>query len=245
MPSFPSTPVKTSKDKAAYLKENINGASKSEQEDAISGARRELESFSHKFADPQQRYAELEKRIEPVFKNIGDVFLPPEQQAEIRKQLQSCSTIEDPVLFTDAAMAILLPVIKVREEHKKEFEEAQAKAMNELSGFTEINRLLSYGKDGDRIHIHAPFGRTVEGKLKLYREGMRKLAEIVENDPEVKKITATSALVAEHPSLFERAGFEISEVPEWIKEEHFDGQKNIKKASISRDEFLKRFLVKK
>jgi len=135
--------------------------------------------------------------------------------------------------------------LDIRELHADKFEEAQARYMNESGGFTEINRLLSYEKSGSVIYIHAPAGKTVDNKITLYREGMRRLAEIVEKDPEVEKITTISYLVAEHPGLFTTIGFEVGEVSDEIRQQNFVSEEHgIKRAEISREKFLKRFLKK-
>jgi len=217
-----------------------------EQESKIyKRARADLGVICEEFEDPRERLSEIMKKIEPFFQYIDKKILSNEKIEEIRNNLGSCSSVQDKEEFLNLAMKALKPAIDVRKAHADEFEEAQAKAMNEAGGFTEINRLLSYGKSGPIIHIHAPAGETVGKKLTLYREGMRKLAEIISDDPEVQKITATSLLVAQHPGLFAKAGFKIEEVAEDFKNEHFAGEeREIKMATINR-EFLQRFLKEK
>jgi len=188
---------------------------------------------------------EIADRLEPFFEVIDKNLLSNEEIAKIKNNLRACSAITDKDEFINAVMDALKPALDVRVDRAAEFEEAQAHAMNITGGFTKINRLLSYGKSGPTIHIHAPPGETVGNKITLYREALRKLAKIVDADPEIQKITATSVLVATHPGIFTRAGFEVENISDKFKQQHFAGEKEeLKNAKISREEFLKRFLVK-
>ncbi len=209
-------------------------------------ARSQLENICKYFESPEERSAEILKRLDPLFKHFDKSILPDEKIEEMKKAVNACANLSDTKRFIEEVMKILKPVFDIRESNADKFEEAQARSMNESGGFTEINRLLSYGKSGPIIHIHAPPGKTignVGNKIVLYREGMRKLAEIVNNDPEVKLITATSHLVAAHPTLFTRAGFTVKEVSDEDRERHFAGEiMEIKMATIDREEFIKRFL---
>ncbi|PIR47828.1 hypothetical protein COV06_00280 [Candidatus Uhrbacteria bacterium CG10_big_fil_rev_8_21_14_0_10_50_16] len=102
---------------------------------------------------------------------------------------------------------------------------------------------MTYGRSGPEIHLHASQGKTVENKLSLYRDEMRKLAQIVDKDPEVRIVSATSALVAEHPGLFVRAGFTLEDVLKEIRTAYFDDQtRAIKRAVIDRKTLLDKWL---
>lgn len=204
-----------------------------------------LGTICDKFEKPEERIAEIMKKVEPFFKHIDKNILSEEKIEEIRKNLDACIFIKDKKESLDVIMKALKPAIDVKRDNAYKYEEAQYRAMNESNDFIEINRLLSYGKSGPTIHIHAPAGRTVDNKITLYREGMKRLAEIINNDPEIKEVTATSPLVAEHQGLFTRSGFSIEDVPEEAKKEHFSGEeREIKAAIIDREKFLEKFLRK-
>jgi hypothetical protein len=196
------------------------------------------------YQNPEERINAILERMDAFFKHLKKDLISEEQIKIMRENVESLVNIEEIDGFTKEVLKILDPIIKTWGEYAKEFEEAQARSMNETHKFVEINRLLSYGKSGSIIHIHAPHGSTVENKITLYREGLRKLAEIVNLDSEVKEINATSKLVDDHPSLFERAGFNIIDIPEDLKREHFPDDDIKKSATISRDEFLRRWLKK-
>jgi len=216
------------------------------QEPEIYGrARIQFGYLYNEFKDPKERMSKIMERIESFFRYIDKNVLSVEKINETRQALQACTDISDRESFLDAVIESLRSVLDIMAVHPDKFEEAQAKSMDEAGGFTEINRLLSYGKSGEVIHIHARAGKTVGKKITLYREGFKRLADIVNNDPEIEVITATSTLVAEYPGLFTRAGFSIEDVSDEIREQHFgDEERKIKMATIGREGFLKIFLKK-
>lgn len=112
--------------------------------------------------------------MELFFKHIDKKILPEEKINEIKTALLTYKNTSEKQQFLDEIMKALKPVLDLREANADKFEEAQARAMNESGGFIEINRLLSYGKSGPIIHIHAPAGETINNKITLYREGKSK-----------------------------------------------------------------------
>jgi hypothetical protein len=212
------------------MKDNFTGEYESpkisREAEPMKNVRIELGSLFDNYYDPAQRTVEIIDKIEPFFRHIDKAIFSVEKIEEIKDALRSCENILNKKEFLDKVIEILKPIFDVKESHIGAFEEAQMNAMNETGKYNEINRLLSYGKSGSIIHIHAAPGKSVGNKIALYREGMIKLAEIVNDDPEVKQITATSFLVEEHPGLFETAGFTVDGIV----------------AKINREEFLARFL---
>jgi hypothetical protein len=216
-----------------------------QKSDLYKHTRAEFSNLFDKYSDPKERVDTMLKEIEPLFKHIDKKIIPEDDVKKIKTTLLACESTSEKQQFLDEVMLAMKPFLDLKETNLEEFEEAQALTMNERGGFTEINRLLSYGKDKNIIHFHAPAGKAVDNKITLYRSGLRKLAGIVNDDPEIKEITATSPLVASHPGLFTGAGFKIEDVSDEFKQEHFAGdERETKKASIDREEFLKRFLKK-
>ena len=246
-PSFQKSSETPKEEKTALTPEakDVESAESSRESDLYKRAKGQFSAFFDEFSDPKERMTAILKRIEPFFQHIDKKILPDEKASEIRTALQTCENISDKQQFLSEIMTALKPALDIREAHPDKFEEALARAMNESGGFIEINRLLSYGKSGSIIHMHAPAGETVGNKVTLYREGLRKLAEIINDDPKIKKVTATSPLVSAHPGLFTRAGFKVDDVTDEFRQQHFAGEeREIKIAEIDREEFLKRFLKK-
>ncbi|MEK7648383.1 MAG: hypothetical protein AAB400_00505 [Patescibacteria group bacterium] len=204
-----------------------------------------ISAICDQFNNSEDRVKEIINKLDPFFEWVDKSLLSKGQISEIKRSLLQCAAIHNKKKFLGAVITVLQPAMEIRKAHAAEFEEAHAKAMNESEGFTEINRLLSYGKSSDLIHIHASLGKTVENKLSLYRSGLRKLAEIIDRDPDIRRITATSPLVAQHPGLFTIAGFAVEDISDDVRMLHFKNEKQeIKRASISREDFLKKFLKK-
>lgn len=227
------------------LSNTIENPSTPEEPEIYIRARASLFEICQNYDNSIERTSQIIKKVEPFLKHIDKNILPDEKINKILIDLESCSLISDKNEYLDTIMKILVPVLDIRELHTDKFESAQAKAMNESGGFTEINRLLSYGKNYHTIHIHAPAGTAVGNKITLYRDGMKKLAEIINDDSEIKEVTASSHLVASHPGLFSKAGFQIEDVTNEFRNQYFSGEeREIKRATIKREEFLERFLKK-
>ena len=225
--------------------ENQESSPSPQESDLYKRTRTGMNVLCEQYDDPKERTAEILRKVEPFFWHIDKKILPEDRVKELQNSLDACSLIQDKNEHLETVMKTLKPILELKEEHADKFEDAQAKAMNEACGFTEINRLLSYGKYKSTIHIHAPAGETVSNKLGLYRDAMKKLADIINSDPEVQEITATSYLVAKHPGLFTRFGFKVEDITDEFRQEHFAGEeREIKRASISREEFLNKFLKK-
>lgn len=185
---------------------------KEDKPDIFAQARTRLDAISQAHENPEDRLKEIMKKINPFLELIDRDLINEEKISSIKNDLSALSLISDSAEFTDILMKIIEPLLKLKEDNAEKFEEAQAKAMNRAGNFIEINRPLSYGKLYNNIHIHAPAGESVDNKLSLYRDGLKKLAKIIVNDTEVKTVSATSHLVASHPGLFTKMGFTVKKI---------------------------------
>ena len=89
----------------------------------------------------------------------------------------------------------------------------ERKAFIEKGNYVAINEILSYGIDKGDLHIHlAPTNDLGLGeKMLLIKDGFKKLAIIVQNNPKVEEISATSWIVAKNPELLQKMGFKIDD----------------------------------
>ncbi|MFC1656585.1 hypothetical protein ACFL14_01285 [Patescibacteria group bacterium] len=111
------------------------------------------------------------------------------------------------------------------------------------SEFTPLNELISYGQTDSNAHIHLIPGTKAEISRDLYTDALHKLAEVIEQNPDIDTVSATSWIVARHPRLFEKQGFQIDDISDEFKSQYFPNeQRDIKYASMSREDFLNRFL---
>lgn len=195
------------------------------------------------FDDREEGMMTMREGVKDLFRHLNTEIVPAGLPAEIDAGLNACSQIGDRDLFIGSVLSALRPVLELKTAYPAEFEDARAGRILEEGDNIALNRLVTYGKAGSTIHIHHLPGETVGNKKGLYLDAMRKLADIVQADPDVRNITATSWIVADHPRMFELNGFEVAEVPADIREEHFGEEtRDIRMATIGREEFLKRFL---
>lgn len=215
-----------------------------EQSKFYADAKKQLQDLCLVHHNPADRVAILLNKTRLLLSHIDSGLLSEDQAQTVYDGIEACSAIDDQEVFITSLLDVLKPLIDLQTTNFSELEGAKIEAINEAHGWNKLNQLLSYGKSGPVVHLHVPAGESVLNKREQYYEGLAKLAKIVEADPEIQWIEETSFIVAEHPGLFTRDNFTISEVSQEFKQQHFPGDREIKKASLDREEFLKRFLPK-
>lgn len=194
-------------------------------------------------SEPLDRINEMEVLVRWFCTDLDEEIFPESSVSAVLSEIRSVGKASDRYGFAKGMARAFHTYLEARDRHPVEFEEAEAKRMNESSGFTALNRLVSYQKKGDTIHLHNVPGKTVPNKKGLYLDALRKLAVIVDADKDVERVVATSWVVGEHQRLFELAGFSIQEAPSEIVDRFFSGSsQRIMTAAIGRDAFLKRYL---
>ncbi len=161
-------------------------------------------------------------------------------------ELKRCSEIEDKNQFINQMLIILEPVLETKKTNPILIEEIQRDVFLEQGKFIKLNEVLSYGISWDNAHIHfAPAKELrkemgIKGSISLVKDGLKKLAKIVEQDEKIKKITATSWIVTEMPTTMERLGFTITGlIGKNLKDKHFKGDKrDISQAEMPREKLL-------
>ncbi|HEY4513110.1 MAG TPA: hypothetical protein VJH06_01180 [Candidatus Paceibacterota bacterium] len=111
----------------------------------------------------------------------------------------------------------------------------------EFDKFIHVNKILSYGIDGTDLHIHMDnIKASSEEKMELILDGLRKLVVVVNENPEVKTVSATSWIVARHHRSIAKLGFKIGgPISEEMKKKHFKREKRpVWWSEMSREEFL-------
>ncbi|MFA6274358.1 MAG: hypothetical protein WC662_04320 [Candidatus Paceibacterota bacterium] len=162
-------------------------------------------------------------------------------------ELKRCSEIKNKDEFIRELLIILEPILEVKKTNPILLEEVQRDIFVEQGNFTKLNEILSYGIYKDIAHIHfAPAKelkkeKGIKGTLSLVRDGLKKLAEIVKDNNNITKITATSYIVAEMPTTMESLGFHITgPVSRGFRSLHFKGDKRkVSQAEMSRERLLK------
>lgn len=205
----------------------------------------ELERAKDSFAVVFDNHKDGEERVRVITDRLGKILDSDDFDGEeVRKSLQTCSKTEDKKEFVDGVMLALQPVLTFRKNNPQAFEKLAREVAMSQEGMKPLNEIMYYGGRDDYIHIHLANARDLKNLRALVLDGLQKLAEVIKNNEKVKTIEATSWIVAKNPGLMEKMGFEVEgEIDEEFRRRHFsDDKRKISKATIGREEFLKRYL---
>lgn len=164
---------------------------------------------------------------------------------EIQETLHQAAQLPSHEEFVAVAYPLFEPLIRGKQRDPQRWQEIAQEAFVQSGKFETINQFIAYEIDGDSIHLHVPPNEvtSIKDKLRLIREGLAGIARILNDHPEIKYVVGTSWIAAQHQSLVERFGFVIEEVSEEERRDNFGNDpRGVKLATMSRDEFLKRYL---
>jgi hypothetical protein len=200
------------------------------------GVKDELGKFFDNYENSEGRL----KAIQAKAKNFLD-------KEKLQQLLDESSGISDRNEFIEKIYPLIKPVVDLRRNNPKEFEEKEREVIVNENKFIPINEILSYGLGGkDFIHIHLSPAETMNlsEKKTALEDGFKKLAQLVKDNEDIKYITATSWIVAKHPRLMESIGFTVEgEIDKETKERHFASEKRkVDKATMTREKLIKRYL---
>lgn len=160
-------------------------------------------------------------------------------------QLEECRLVEDKEIFVDRVFSAAKPVFYLRDNNPAEYQ----KLKREINKTVGVNEVLGYNRGlydmgEENLYIHLDPVREGEVSLAQFHDGLRLLAEIVAEDESVEVINADSWIVAKNPGLVKRLGFTLGEtLTDEERERYFPGVKvPVRKSSIAREEFLKKYL---
>lgn len=214
--------------------ENINTANNDREKEILrESGKGKLGIIFDSIQGGEERIGEIKESFEEILQNL-------KEKDEIRIDLDKCANIKDKNEFIKRVSEILKPATELAIEDFIKNNVGDKKRWL-------LNEVLSYTVNGDIIQIHIFSGKKEYGLAQKVFEGLKELAEAVNKDPNIKTIEAISWIVSKHPKLIEKKmGFTIGgDVdPEYIKEHFDDEDGEIKKAYISRDDFLNRYLNK-
>jgi hypothetical protein len=203
-----------------------------------------LEGVFDEYSTRTERANALLSRMGVFYKEVQDVELV--RQETIESGLKQCASILDNKKeFVDGCLRVLKPLLEFIKDHPAEIERAQRRAFVLQENFTPLNEIFSYGIGHDNVHIHMAPARRINFLriVPLFRDALRKLCDVVRQNPPIQRVRATSHLVAKHPHILQRFGFAIEgPLDEEERQRHFrDFDGPIHAASMSRDELLERY----
>lgn len=194
-----------------------------------------LEQFFNDNPENQERFFESVK----VF--IKNGILDETTISKLRESLT-----KDKDVFMNEATIILNPLLKAKLENPKLIEEIRRDSFVEEGNFIKLNEILSYGISKNVAHIHlAPLKELLrelgKGKiLELTSDGLKNLAQVFKENENLKRVTATSPVVANNPEYLSSFGFTFKGImSEEDKEKHWKGEsKAVGEAEMSRERLL-------
>lgn len=221
-----------------------------QQKIKIDAVRKEMEGKLGRLFDEKEK---LKKSIDnlilklDILQKNGLVF----NQEEVISGLKESEGIGDKEAFMAHLMKVLEPLIVLRVTQASTFEKTERDTLNDGENLklSEVlyTSLGEVNNKGIAIHLASAAELIKEkgmGNFKREIEnGLVKLAEIVEADPNIERIDAVSWIVAKNPVLLKRLGFTVvGEISEEEKGENFSDEKRpIAAAYINRKEFLAKY----
>ncbi len=165
-------------------------------------------------------------------------------QDKLFADLDACALLKDKNEFTQAMSKALEPLINCNLAIPRQFEDIQARAS--MTHFIPLNDRLSYGVGGPYAHFHLAPSYTIpkEELREMFLDGMKKLATVTKDNPDIKVITGSSWIVAtkSYSAMLKSIGFEIEDVSDEEKQMYFpDETREVKKAVMSREKFIETF----
>lgn len=210
-----------------------------------SRTRRAINNFFEQQPDGLSRINAILTGLEPLFIRLDRKIISEETLNTMKQAIHKCETISEQQAFTDSVIVALQPILSPNENRAAAVEETMTDAMNDHGNFTKVNRLISYNRDKDTLHLHHAHGSTVQNKRELYTDALEKLAAIVHQDPSIKKIEGTSWIVAAMPRTIQRVGFTVTDIDDERKKREFPhDDRPVQTATMTREELLARYLNK-
>lgn len=180
---------------------------------------------------------------------------------EMKERLEALLESDDEEIYIDEVVSIMQPLLKLKVEKPVLYEDVQALAQMEVSGFTPLNSRVSYGlttgREGNRYaHIHfAPShelkktydskGEWVDAMQELYEDGLRQVAQIAHDDESFSHITSTSWLnnTRTYGDQKRRMGFiNFEPISEELRAQHFaNEERTVIKCILPREVLLERY----
>jgi hypothetical protein len=194
----------------------------------------------------------------------AETFLSQQISSELGKFLTQEETAKETQIFNEgiipkegisleAAAIEALKRITSDPSVLKAYEAYKRQEFLKPEDFIPLNEILSYHLTPDKrnVFLHLAPARTFteQERNMMALEGFTELAKKLDEDQDlqgVERINATSWFVAKRPEQFTGLGFTLEgPIDEETRQKHFSHEKGqVDKASIKREDFLKRYLDK-
>ncbi len=162
--------------------------------------------------------------------------------------------LEEKGAFMVAIMMAIKPLFAFKKDDPTIFEEVARERILKEGGKTKLSETLYFDSNKDdpsvvQIHLAVAYEfikqKGIVTFMNTVTEGLNRLAEIIKDNTDLKRITATSWIIYEHPKLIERLGFKISKKVFYDNATEFRTDGKAQLAWISKKDLLKRYGSKK
>jgi len=219
------------------LSEQFKAQRKDKLQERDEKTRSDLKDLFDRYETGAQRVEAIRKRLKSFARILSE-----EQKEYLHNSLEDVAGITDENEFVEKMLPVAKYYLDIQAGKLEQFEAIERQQMyDEHPTYRELNQLFAYELEDDEIHLHVPAnkGTTIKDKLRLIDDGLKRLAEIVNDNTRIKQVVGRSWIVGENPKLLERLGFKVTDI-----ETNPDGVK-VGMATISRKELLDRYLKRK
>jgi hypothetical protein len=199
---------------------------------------------------------ETEKEIDDIIFRINRI---PDEKVKFDKNkviegLRANIGIKDKAEFISKSLKALEPLVEFMKKYPKEFEDLEREISLNNDGHIKLSEVLfadSSKEEINEISIHLPPSMELieEKGMENFRneieKGLKKLTEIVNNNPDITIIKATSWIVARTPRIVEDLGFtiegDLSEEEKKKSSEFKNEKRTVGKAFMTREDLLNKY----
>ena len=197
------------------------------------------------------KYGSPEKVIDHILENfhlpklVEFGLIDQEKLDRLNEELIGLKSLENHDEFTRSLLEALKPLMEAKIRDPKKYDEFLRYQYDQRNKFEKAGELVHYEIKGDKVYIHIAPGESLSGvaKLRDLMRGLEKIAQDIKDRDDISEIVGVSWIVAKNPGLIRKLGFDYSEdlTPEERGVIRYELQKYAK-ATMGRDEFLKKYL---
>lgn len=173
----------------------------------------------------------------------------PLDAEKIKNDLRSCRNAKTRDKFVDQAVSVFGPFMDCKIDNPILFEEMERSFSASKEGRTTINQLVGYDREKDGwLSIHIARNKTVSTNekrqfLSFFKEGMKEIALFAQKES-IKGVWAESWIIAEHPDILKRFGFNVEGNldKETVENKYPEEEREVGRAYITSEELINKFL---
>jgi hypothetical protein len=186
-------------------------------------------------------YATGKERVKFMKESVEELAKIYDIKDTMSAELDLCANIQDKREFIERVFNITKPLIDLIFEKPELLEMDLSEESEEKDKYERIliNELLVCDIEKNIIEIHIRPKEKLNDTLVKFKEGLEKVAEIINSHEEIELVKVQSWIIARHPRIAEKFGFVLGE------EVKLETGEVVRNGHMSREDFLKRYLNSK